>query len=49
MLHKAGVPMPPPGIVAAMNTGGEAIQDFVEKNLPTGMRIEVNVDAGSDF
>jgi hypothetical protein len=49
MLHKVGVPMPAAGIIQAMRTGGEVIQDAVKGNLPTGMRVEQNADAASDF
>ncbi|KAF5262219.1 hypothetical protein FOXYS1_7077 [Fusarium oxysporum] len=35
MLHKVGVPMPAAGIIQAMRTGGEVIQDAVKGNLPT--------------
>ncbi|WJG35226.1 uncharacterized protein FOBCDRAFT_318921 [Fusarium oxysporum Fo47] len=45
MLHKVGVPMPAAGIIQAMRTGGEVIQDAVKGNLPTGMRVEQNADA----
>lgn len=49
MLHKVGVPMPAAGIIQAMRSGGEMIQDAVKDNLPTGMRIEVNADAAFDM
>ncbi|KAF5573448.1 exonuclease VII small subunit domain-containing protein [Fusarium pseudoanthophilum] len=49
ILHKVGVPMPAAGIIQAMRTGGEVIQDAVKENLPTGMRVEQNADAAMDF
>ncbi|KAK1703530.1 hypothetical protein BDP67DRAFT_584570 [Colletotrichum lupini] len=49
ILHKVGVPMPAAGIIQAMRTGGEVIKDAVKDNLPSGMRVEQNVDAASDF
>ncbi|RBQ75737.1 hypothetical protein FVER14953_20178 [Fusarium verticillioides] len=49
ILHKAGVPMPAAGIIQAMRTGGEVIQDVVKENLPTGIRVEQNTDAAMDF
>lgn len=49
MLHKVGVPMPAAGIIQAMRTGGEVIQNAVKENLPTGMRVQSNLDADSDF
>ncbi|EXF73968.1 hypothetical protein CFIO01_08850 [Colletotrichum fioriniae PJ7] len=49
ILHKVGVPMPAAGIIQAMRTGGDVIKDAVKDNLPSGMRVEQNVDAASDF
>ncbi|KAG9503562.1 hypothetical protein J7337_003513 [Fusarium musae] len=48
MLHKIGVPMPAAGIIQAMRTDGEVVQDAVQGNLPTGMRVEQNADAAFD-
>ncbi|KAF4943369.1 hypothetical protein FGADI_13467 [Fusarium gaditjirri] len=49
MLHKVGVPMPAAGIIPAMRTGGEVIQDAVKSSLPIGMRVEQYADAAFDF
>ncbi|KAL0940382.1 uncharacterized protein CTRU02_203145 [Colletotrichum truncatum] len=49
ILHKVGVPMPAAGIIQAMRTGGEVIQDAVKDNLPNGMHVERNANAASDF
>ncbi|KAJ0322286.1 hypothetical protein COL5a_008896 [Colletotrichum fioriniae] len=49
ILHKVSVPMPAAGIIQAMRSGGDVIKDAVKDNLPSGMRVEQNVDAASDF
>lgn len=41
--------MPAAGIIQAMRSGGDVIKDAVKDNLPSGMRVEQNVDAASDF
>jgi hypothetical protein len=41
--------MPAAGIIQAMRTGGEVIQDAVKGSLPTGLLVEQNADAAFDF